>query len=80
HLEDIVGALTFALERRLVGVFNLVGDDPLTRRALLEYLFNLHGLNIPSWDGIVASSRPYNARVSNTKLKAAGYRLRHPQI
>ncbi len=80
HLADIVGALTFVLEQRLTGVFNLVGDDPLTRRALLEYLFRLHNLDIPNWDGIAASPRPYNARVSNAKIKTAGYQLRHAQI
>jgi nucleoside-diphosphate-sugar epimerase len=80
HLKDIVGALTFAVEYQLQGIYNLVGDVPMPSRELLERLFEQHGLPKVSWDSSVPSQRPYNARVSNQKLKAAGYRFAYPEI
>jgi nucleoside-diphosphate-sugar epimerase len=79
HLDDIVAALTFAIDRHLGGVWNLVGDEPATRRALIEKVFAAHGLSLPTWDNAPpAGPKPYNSRVSNARLKAAGFSLQHP--
>ncbi|MEG4503606.1 NAD-dependent epimerase/dehydratase family protein [Microcoleus sp. F6_B4] len=79
HLDDIVGGLTFALENRLQGIYNLVGDVSLSSGELLDRIFETHNLPKASWDGS-PSARSYNARVSNQKIKAAGYHFVHPEI
>ncbi len=56
-----------------------VNDMPLTRRELLSRLCECHGLAPVSWDPSAPQIRPYNARVSNQKLKAAGYQFIHPE-
>ncbi|MEH2366235.1 SDR family oxidoreductase [Nostoc sp.] len=80
HLDDIVGAIEFARHRRLQGIYNLVDDAHLTSRDLLDSLFEKHNLPKVKWDTSIKSTRPYNAWVSNEKLKEAGYELIHPQM
>ncbi|MDZ8087376.1 MAG: SDR family oxidoreductase [Nostoc sp. DedQUE12b] len=80
HLDDIVGAIEFARHRRLQGIYNLVDDAHLTSRELLDSLFEKHNLPKVEWDTSIKNTRPYNAWVSNEKLKEAGYELIHPQI
>ncbi|MDM9584374.1 SDR family oxidoreductase [Nostoc sp. GT001] len=80
HLDDIVGAIEFARHRRLQGIYNLVDDAHLTSRELLNSLFEKHNLPKVEWDTSIKNTRPYNAWVSNEKLKEAGYQLIHPQI
>ncbi|TAG91101.1 MAG: NAD-dependent epimerase/dehydratase family protein [Oscillatoriales cyanobacterium] len=79
HLDDIVGGLTFALEHQLQGIYNLVGDVSLSSGELLDRIFEANNLPKASWDGS-PSVRPYNARVSNLKIKAAGYQFVHPEM
>ncbi|XGV98860.1 MAG: NAD-dependent epimerase/dehydratase family protein [Leptolyngbya sp. BL-A-14] len=80
HLDDIVGAIDFARERSLTGIYNLVGSVPITTRELLERVLAAHNLPDVHWDASQASTRPYNARVSNQKLREAGYQFRYPEI
>ncbi len=80
HLEDIVGALTFALENPLQGIYNLVNSNPLPRGELIDRILEHHGLSKITWDASVKSTLPYNARVSNQKIQAAGYKFIHPEI
>ncbi|MEH2285013.1 MAG: SDR family oxidoreductase [Nostoc sp.] len=80
HLDDIVSAIEFARHRRLQGIYNLVDDAHLTSRDLLDSLFEKHNLPKVKWDTSIKSTRPYNAWVSNEKLKEAGYELIHPQM
>ena len=80
HLEDIVGALTFALENPLQGIYNLVNSNPLPRGELIDRILEHHGLSKVVWDASVKSGLPYNARVSNQKIKAAGYKFIYPEI
>ncbi|MEH2425472.1 MAG: SDR family oxidoreductase [Nostoc sp.] len=80
HLDDIVSAIEFARHRRLQGIYNLVDDAHLTSRDLLECLFEKYNLPKVKWDTSIKSTRPYNALVSNEKLKEAGYELIHPQM
>ena len=79
HLDDIVGALEFVRLKQLQGIYHLTNDMPLQRREFFERLFQLHGLSKISWDGLASSVRPYNARLSNQKIKAAGFQLIHPE-
>ncbi|MHC5597121.1 MAG: SDR family oxidoreductase [Nostoc sp.] len=80
HLDDIVGAIEFARHHRLQGIYNLVDDAHLTSRDLLDRLFEKHNLPKVKWDTSIKSNRPYNAWVSNEKLKEAGYEFIHPQM
>lgn len=80
HLDDIVGAIAFAQQQRLDGIYNLVHDQPLTQAELLQRVFTKHNLPLVTWDPNQTSPRPYNARVSNQKLKQAGYAFRYRDI
>ncbi|MDY7013757.1 MAG: NAD-dependent epimerase/dehydratase family protein, partial [Cyanobacteriota bacterium] len=80
HLEDIVGAIDFALQHQLGGIYNLVDDSHLTTGKLIAGILEKHGLPSVIWDASQPSSRPYNAKVSNQKLKEVGYRFLRPQI
>ncbi len=77
HLDDIVGAIAFADDQQLEGIYNLVDDEHLTNREFLDRVFAKHSLPNVTWDA--RSKRSYNAWVSNQKIKAAGYQLIHPQ-
>jgi len=80
HLDDIVGAIELARQQQLVGIYNLVNDAYLTSRELLDRLLEKHGLPKVEWDATAKSNRPYNARVSNRKIKDAGYKFIHPDF
>lgn len=80
HLEDIVGAIEFARVHQLSGIYNLVQDVPTTTGELLQQLFTAHNLPPVTWDTSQSSTRPYNARVSNQKLRDRGYRFEYPTI
>jgi len=80
HLDDIVSAIEFARDHRLQGIYNLVDDAHLTSRELLGQIFEKHNLPQVTWDSTQKSTRPYNAKVSNQKIKDAGYKLIYPQM
>lgn len=80
HLDDIVGAIEFARQHNLQGIYNLVDDAHLTSREMLDRVFEKHNLPKVTWDSSQKSTRPYNAIVSNQKIKDAGYKLIHPQM
>lgn len=78
HLDDIVGAIEFARVQSLEGVYNLVQDEIPSVRDLVGWVCDRNGLPPVTWDPTQPSNRPYNVRVSNQKIKAAGYRFCHP--
>jgi nucleoside-diphosphate-sugar epimerase len=80
HLNDVVGAIEFVRAQQLTGLYNLVQDEPISTGDLLNQIFTHHGLPSVVWDASQPSTRPYNAQVSNQKLRQAGYRFQHPQI
>ena len=80
HLDDIVAAIEFVRQHRLQGIYNLVDDAHLTSRELLDRMCEKHNLPKVLWDSSLKSVRPYNALVSNQKIKDAGYQLIHPQM
>ena len=53
HLHDIVGGWSFALERRLQGVYNLVDDLQLSRRDLSNALCEEAGLAPVIWETMI---------------------------
>ncbi len=80
HLDDIVGAIEFARLNHLQGIYNLVDDAGLTSGELLDKLMETHNLPQVKWDHTAKTNRPYNAKVSNQKIKAAGYKLIRPKM
>jgi len=78
HREDIVGAIDWAKTHGLSGLYNLVQDEIPTVRDLIDRVGRTYGLAPTLWDATQPSARPYNVRVSNQKLKAAGYTFHHP--
>lgn len=80
HLDDIVGAIDFAIQQRLDGIYNLADDDSLTRGELTDKLFEKHNLPPITWDASQPSQRSSQAKVSNQKIKDAGYQLQHPKL
>ena len=80
HLEDIVGAIAFAKEQQLQGIFHLACDRVLTRKKFFARLFEAHDLPPITWDSSQPSTRSYNLKLSNQKIKNAGYQFIHPDI
>ncbi len=80
HLDDIVGAIEFARQQQLQGIYNLVDDSYLPSRELIDNLCQKYNKPNVTWDASQTKSRAYNAKVSNEKIKQAGYKLIHPQI
>jgi nucleoside-diphosphate-sugar epimerase len=80
HLDDIVGAIALAQTQSLSGLYNLVQDEIPTVRELIDRVCTANHLDPVKWDPSQPSARPYNVRVSNQKLKAAGYEFQHPRF
>ena len=79
HLDDIVGAVDFASDKKLQGIYNLVSDRPLVSLEMLDRLSEKYDLPKVMWNSQEGIS-PYNAQVSNQKILAAGYKFIHPDI
>ena len=79
HLDDIIAAVDFLCQRRLGGIYNLVNDFNLTIGELCARILDRQGLERAVWDASQTSSRGLNARIDNQKIKAAGYKLIHPE-
>ncbi len=79
HLDDVIAAVDFLAQRRLAGIYNLVNDFNHTIGELGDLVCDRQGLERIIWDDTQPSYRLLNARVSNQKIKAAGYKLIHPE-
>ena len=80
HVEDIVRAIDFAQEKQLEGIYHLNSDEMMTTKEFLHRLFKAHNLPAVTWDNSQTATRSYNIRLSNQKIKDAGFELAHPQI
>ena len=80
HLDDIVNAIDFTCQQQLAGIYNLSSDEPLIRKEFFARLFITHNLPGIDWDDSTPSNRPFNVRLDNQKIKAAGFQLTHPRI
>ena len=80
HLDDIVGAIEFARQQQLNGIYNLVDDAHLSSRELIENLCQKYDKPKIIWDTSQSKTSAYNSLVSNEKIKRAGYKLIHPQM
>ena len=80
HIDDIVNALEFIRYKELAGIYHLSSDETLTRKEFFERLFRTHNLPGISWDNSTLDRRSLNVRLDNSKIKAEGFELTHPQI
>jgi len=79
HRDDIVAAIDLARSNRLSGIYNVVDDDWISNRELIDRVCVKYGWQPVTWDANQPSNRSYNAKVSNQKIKAAGLSLRYPK-
>ncbi len=80
HRDDIVSAIDFALAQGFNGTYNLVNNDPIPSKKLLDWVCDRYDLAPVTWDPNQVSKRPYNAKVSNQKLRDAGYTFLHNSV
>ena len=80
HRSDIVGAIEFARSHSLAGIYNVVQDEIPTVKQLIDAVCDRNNLTPVQWDPTQPSARSYSARVSNAKIKAAGYKFVHPRF
>jgi nucleoside-diphosphate-sugar epimerase len=80
HLEDIVRAIDFAKDNQLQGIYHLNSDELMTTKELFQRLFAAHDLPPVTWDISQTSPRAHNMKLSNQKIKSAGFELVHPEI
>ena len=80
HLDDIVNALEFIRYKELAGIYHLSCDETLTRKEFFDRLFETHNLPNMIWDDSQPKPPSLNLRINNSKIKAEGFELTHPQI
>ena len=80
-LLDITSGVQFAFDNNLEGIYNLVDDMQLSRRQLSNEICDLDGLPPVIWaNQDFKGARAMNAKVSNQKLKSAGFRFKSPSM
>jgi nucleoside-diphosphate-sugar epimerase len=77
HVDDIVRALDYAITNKMEGIYNLCNDAHLPRREFYDRLCEAHHLQKISWDPAKISIHGGNRRVSNQKIKQAGFTFCH---
>jgi nucleoside-diphosphate-sugar epimerase len=80
HLDDIVGAIELARTQHLSGIYNIVDEENLLNRDIIHRVCETHNLPSVIWNSAEPSKRNYYARISNQKLKDAGYKFIHPKM
>ncbi len=81
HEADVVGAVQLALQVGWDSTVNLVDDEPIRLADLMDRITQAAGLPAVLWQPQLPDAPPRaNRRVSNGRLKALGYELRHPRL
>ncbi|NNM42870.1 MAG: SDR family oxidoreductase [Chlamydiae bacterium] len=78
HLDDIVGASNFVFQNGLKGIFNLSDDDHFLRKEWYDQIAETYSLKKVEWDETLATHHGGNKKVSNQKIKEAGYIFKCP--
>lgn len=78
HNDDCAHAINYVLRHHLTGVYNLADDDHPTRKELYDQVAQKFKLSKVRWDPSLTSLHGGNKRVSNHKIKSAGYGFLHP--
>ena len=81
HRDDVVRGVSFAFDRSLSGIYNLVDDLRVSRRELSRVLCDADGLPPVLWESRDRpGARVFNASVSNGRLKSLGFQLAVPSM
>ena len=73
HLEDVLYSIDYALNHHLEGIYNIVDDDHPTRKELYHQISQKMHLTDVKWNPNYKIFRNTNKKVSNHKIKSAGY-------
>ena len=73
HRDDIVDAIEFCLTHRLTGIYNVVNDEHPTRKTLYNTLCQHAKIPEPIWEENSSSNKLKGYKVSNRKIKEAGF-------
>jgi nucleoside-diphosphate-sugar epimerase len=73
HVDDIVKALDFAIEKNLKGIYNLCNDEHIPRKKLYTDICEKEGIPLPVWNPSRKSVHGGSRIVSNRKIKNAGF-------
>jgi nucleoside-diphosphate-sugar epimerase len=82
HRDDIVSALMSLITADARGVCNVADDEPMTQRAVYEWLARRFNKPLPP-EGPIDPNRKRgwtSKRVSNAKLRSLGWRPRYPSF
>ena len=82
HRDDIAAALVHLLEKHARGIYNVSDDEPMTQRAVHEWLAHHFGKPLPPHGPIDPNRKRgwTSKRVSNAKLRALGWSPRFPSF
>ena len=86
HVEDIAGTLEYLADRRMGGIFNISDDEPAPAPDVVAFAAKLMGVEPPpeipfeqaEMTPMARSFYGDNKKVSNRKIKEAGYRFAYP--
>ena len=86
HVADIAGATALVARKRLGGIWNVTDDMPAPPQDVIAFAAGLMGVDPPpEVDFATANLSPMarsfygeNKRVSNARIKAAGYNFQYP--
>jgi nucleoside-diphosphate-sugar epimerase len=86
HVEDIAGATELLARETIGGAFNIADDEPGPPQDVVAFAADLMGMEPPpeipfdeaDMSPMARSFYGDNKRVSNAKLRAAGYAFRYP--
>ena len=79
HVHDAAGALIAAMDGAWSGIVNVVNDEPIRMRNLVDRSLERQQLEPVHWSGGPATSGN-GRRIRNNRLKALGYRLQYPML
>ena len=82
HRDDIASALALLIESEARGIFNVCDDEPMTQRAVYEWLAQRFQKPLPPAGPIDPNRKRgwTSKRVSNAKLRALGWVPRYPSF
>jgi nucleoside-diphosphate-sugar epimerase len=72
-INDVINAVNYVIDHNLHGIFNISDDDHPTRLELTDYLCKKSNLPPVKWDAKKADMTDVNKRVSNYRIKEAGF-------
>lgn len=78
HIQDILRAIFWSMERFISGVYNLCNDHHVTRKEFYQMWSKSLGLKDPQFDADQLSLHRGSKKVSNQKIKLEGFEFKHP--